>query len=279
MAQHGIEMILMRRLASHLTMPILLVDPEGDTIFFNRAAEAILGRQFDETGTIRRGEFSALFKPMNDDGTPMKREELPLFIATERQEAAYRSGRIEGLDGISRRIAGIGFPLVGQGDRMLGAVGIFWECDAPATSVASPAGPAPDLSAPGAGRPVEVILMRQLASYLATPIFLVGTDGKLIFYNEPAESLLGLRFDEADEMTLEEWAPALPATDEDGTSMDLDERPMIIALRKRTPAHRRFFLRGFDGVNREVEGTAFPLAGREGHQLGAVGIFWEAQGS
>jgi hypothetical protein len=31
--------------------------------------------------------------------------------------------------------------------------------------------------------PVELILMRQLASYLATPIFLVDADGTLVFYN------------------------------------------------------------------------------------------------
>jgi PAS domain-containing protein len=176
---------------------------------------------------------------------------------------------------VSRKIAGIGFPLVGQGDRMLGGVGIFWECDAPASGAAPPAGPAPDLSAPGADLPVEIILMRQLASYLAMNIFLVGLDGKLIFYNEPAESLLGLPFDETDELPLEEWASRLEATEEDGTSVDSEGRPMIAALRKRKPTHRRFFLRGFDGVKREVEGAAFPLAGLTGHQLGAVGVFWE----
>ena len=45
-----------------------------------------------------------------------------------------------------------------------------------------------------AQKDVEVILMRQLASYLAVPIFLVDPAGNLIFYNEPAERLLGRRF-------------------------------------------------------------------------------------
>ena len=30
---------------------------------------------------------------------------------------------------------------------------------------------------------IEVILMRQLASYLAMPIFVVDPDGNLLFYN------------------------------------------------------------------------------------------------
>ena len=55
-------------------------------------------------------------------------------------------------------------------------------------------------------KPVELILMRQLASSLAMPIFLVDAGGALAFYNEPAEALLGKRFDETGEMTVGEWA-------------------------------------------------------------------------
>jgi len=35
-------------------------------------------------------------------------------------------------------------------------------------------------------KPVELILMRQLASYLAMPIFVVDPVGNVLFYNEPA---------------------------------------------------------------------------------------------
>ena len=33
--------------------------------------------------------------------------------------------------------------------------------------------------------------MRELADHLATPIFVVDAAGDLLFYNEPAEKLLG----------------------------------------------------------------------------------------
>src|SRR5262245_2901198 len=43
---------------------------------------------------------------------------------------------------------------------------------------------------------VEMILVRQLASYLFVPVLVVDTTGTFIFYNEPAERILGVRFDE-----------------------------------------------------------------------------------
>jgi PAS domain-containing protein len=127
MPQHDIEIILLRQLASYLNVPILIVDPKGDLLFFNEAAEPILGRRFDETGSIRRGEWSALLKPADDDGAPVPREQQPLFIATEERRPAYRRGRIFGLDGVARQVEGIAIPLHRQGGHFLGAVGVFWE--------------------------------------------------------------------------------------------------------------------------------------------------------
>lgn len=55
-------------------------------------------------------------------------------------------------------------------------------------------------------RELEIILTRQLASYLATPAFIVDPEGNLLFYNDPAEALLGHRFDETGEMLAREWS-------------------------------------------------------------------------
>jgi PAS domain-containing protein len=161
---------------------------------------------------------------------------------------------------------------------MLGAVSMFWNPAAPPRPGVPRVGPL-DLASPGADRPVELLLMRQLASYLTTAIFLLGPDGTTLFYNEPAERLVGRRFDEIDEMSVEEWSALLPTTDEAGEPVDFEERPLIIALRRQLPAHRRFWIRGFDQVRQEIEGIAFPLVDNEGRQLGAVGIFWEHAGS
>jgi len=205
----------------------------------------------------------------------MKREEQPLFVATNRRRPCHRRFWMRGLDGEHREVESIAFPLVGQGERMLGAVGVFWDLAAPLRPGVPHAGPPLDLASPGADRPIELLLMRQLASYLTTVIFLVGPDGSVLFFNEPAEQLLGLRFEEAEPLATEEWTKRLESTDEAGESIPFDERPLIIALQRQQPAHRQFSIRGFDQALHRIEGLAFPLVGDASRQLGAVGIFWE----
>jgi len=118
--------------------------------------------------------------------------------------------------------------------------------------------------------------MRQLASYLAMPVFLVDTAGNLLFYNEPAETLLGRRFDEAGAMPMEIWFDIFSIRDESGSRIPLEAGPIAVALRDRQPAHRRLILTGFDGVEKVIESTVFPLEGQGGRHLGAVAIFWDA---
>ncbi|PYM54603.1 MAG: hypothetical protein DMD79_24305 [Candidatus Rokuibacteriota bacterium] len=126
-----------------------------------------------------------------------------------------------------------------------------------------------------AQKDVEVILMRQLASYLAMPIFLVDPAGNLLFYNEPAEALLGRRYDETGEMPIEEWSAIFVPVDESGAPFPPEDLPLAVALQKRRAAHRALWIRGFDGEFRRVNTTAFPLEGQGGRHLGAIALFWE----
>lgn len=123
---------------------------------------------------------------------------------------------------------------------------------------------------------VELILARHLASYLATPIFIVSPEGDLLYYNEPAESILGRRFEETGEMTASEWSTVFLPTDENGAPLPPEALPLMIALVERRPAHRSFWIVGLDGGHRHIGVTAFPLIGQAGRFLGAVAIFWEA---
>jgi hypothetical protein len=52
---------------------------------------------------------------------------------------------------------------------------------------------------------IQIILARQLASCMATPILLVDAEGTLIFYNEPAEAIMNRRFEETGEIPGDEW--------------------------------------------------------------------------
>jgi len=126
-----------------------------------------------------------------------------------------------------------------------------------------------------AHRDIEVILTRQLASCLATPIFLVDPAGTLVFYNEPAELILGQRFDETGEMPAEEWAAAYTVSDENGSPVTLEQLPLMIALRQHRPTYGRIRIVGLDNVRRLIEVTALPLIGEAGRDLGALALFWE----
>lgn len=126
-----------------------------------------------------------------------------------------------------------------------------------------------------AQREIEIILARQLASYLETPIFIVDPDGNLAYYNEAAEVILGKRFDETGEMSAQEWTNLFRPIDNEGDHLEPDDLPLVIALSQRQPAHSSFTIRGLDGVHRHIHVTAFPLIGQASRFLGAVAVFWE----
>jgi PAS domain-containing protein len=126
-----------------------------------------------------------------------------------------------------------------------------------------------------AQRDVGLILMRQLASGLDVPTLIADEAGDLLFFNEPAEQLLGRRFDEVGEASRDDRIRVFAFRDEDGNSLPADQVPLNVAMRELRPVHRRVIGRGFDGVDRKVEITAFPLLGAGGHLIGGVAMFWE----
>ena len=127
MPQQEIEVILARQLAEYLAMPIFIVDPAGNLLFYNEPAEGILGCRYDETGPMPAGQWSTIFQPVDQDGQPMPPEEVPLMVATSKRFPAHKSFWIQGLDENLRQIEVTAFPLIGQASRFLGAVAIFWE--------------------------------------------------------------------------------------------------------------------------------------------------------
>jgi PAS domain-containing protein len=124
-------------------------------------------------------------------------------------------------------------------------------------------------------QPIQIILMRRLAEYLSVPLFLVGPNGDLLFYNEPAEAILGRRFDETGAMSAKEWSSAFTPEDSEGHAVPPEDVPLMITITKKRPAYQRFFIRGLDGVRRHVEVASIPIAGLDGDFLGGVALFWE----
>jgi PAS domain-containing protein len=126
---------------------------------------------------------------------------------------------------------------------------------------------------------IEVILSRHLAEYLAMPIFIVNPDGDLVFYNEPAETILGRRYNETGPMSASVWSTVFHPMNAEGKPIPPGELPLMIAITQRRPAHKVFWIRGMDGNLREIEVTALPLIGQAGRFLGGIAIFWESAGT
>jgi PAS domain-containing protein len=123
--------------------------------------------------------------------------------------------------------------------------------------------------------PIELILARQVASYLTLPIILTDAQGDLVFYNEPAENLLGLTFDNTGPLPLTERIQALELRDENGAAVPFEDVPLVRALQLGRPDYQRLVMRGLDGIDRPIEATAFPLMRADGTLIGGIAIFWE----
>jgi PAS domain-containing protein len=122
---------------------------------------------------------------------------------------------------------------------------------------------------------IVLILARELASKLATAVFVVDPEGTAVYYNEVAEGLLGQTFAEAGELAKEQWGTVFMAQEADGSPVPVEHLPLGIALSKHEPAHRNFWIRSLDDIRREISVTAFPLFARAEEFVGAVAIFWE----
>jgi PAS domain-containing protein len=122
-----------------------------------------------------------------------------------------------------------------------------------------------------------LILARGLASSIATPMFLVDTEGTLVYYNEPAEVIFGETYAEAGELSPEEWSTRFyPEDPETGEKVGPEELPLSVALTERRPDHRLVTITGRDSQRRTIAVTAFPLFARTNEFVGGVAIFWEA---
>ena len=121
------ELFWTKALGRYVTMPIFVLDVEGNLAYFNRAAEPVLGRSYEEVGPLPSDEWGALWAPTNVEGTPIPVERLPVMVALLERRPVHAWLNIVGLDGVRRRVEATAFPLEGQDGNPLGAVVMFWE--------------------------------------------------------------------------------------------------------------------------------------------------------
>jgi PAS domain-containing protein len=123
-AQKPLELILARNLLTSVSTPAFLVAGDGQLLFYNEAAGALLGRSFEETGSRPAEEWIALFGPFDDDGEPMDYYSIPATQALREDRPYHGTFRICAANG-QEDIAASAIPIVGAGG-MSGGIVIFW---------------------------------------------------------------------------------------------------------------------------------------------------------
>lgn len=123
--QKPVELILARNLMSSLSTPAFLVDEGGVLVFYNEAAGTLLGKRFEEIGTVGPDEWVTIFGPFDTEGKPIPYDDLPLVVSIRDGRPAHERFLIRSSDGHPHTIEASAFPiLTPHGSR--GAITIFW---------------------------------------------------------------------------------------------------------------------------------------------------------
>jgi PAS domain-containing protein len=131
----SLPLILARELAANLATAMFLIDARGMLVFYNEAAELILGKPFAEVGEIDALEWGAMLQLSEPDGTPLGRGNSPAGIAFFEQRPAHHVLQARDHDGLVRVVEVTAYPLFGAVDDLHGVVAVFWE-DTAADAVA-----------------------------------------------------------------------------------------------------------------------------------------------
>ncbi|MDM9630114.1 PAS domain-containing protein [Robiginitalea aurantiaca] len=127
MSGHAIELILSRQLADCLSVPVFIVDPKGNLLFYNTPAEQVLGKKFEDTGQMSVGDWGTSFNPHDEEGNPIPPEGLPLVQTIKTELPAHRTFWINSLENKSTRISVTSIPIIGRSEVFSGAMAIFWD--------------------------------------------------------------------------------------------------------------------------------------------------------
>jgi len=124
--QKQLVLILARAFASNLSTPTLIADARGYLVFYNEAAEAVIGRRFSEAGEMPLADWLAAFEPRTTSLQPLPPEQRPPRIAFDERRPAHLRYLVTSADDVEREIEVTAFPLFAHTDEFVGIVVIFW---------------------------------------------------------------------------------------------------------------------------------------------------------
>jgi PAS domain-containing protein len=125
-SQKPLELILARNLLTSLSTPAFLLDGEASVVFYNEAAAALLGRSFEEAGTMTAEQWTHAFGPFGKDGAPVDVDTLAVTEAIRAGRPAHASFEIRTASGSMAPIEASAFPIVAGDQGSSGAMILFW---------------------------------------------------------------------------------------------------------------------------------------------------------
>lgn len=131
----SLPLILARELGANLATPMFLIDAAGTLVFYNEAAELLIGRPFSELGEIPALDFGEELHLSDAEGAPVRRRDTPAGIAFFERRPAHKLLVATAYDGQRRRVEVTAYPLFGATDEMHGVLTVFWEVRTPTDDV------------------------------------------------------------------------------------------------------------------------------------------------
>jgi PAS domain-containing protein len=114
----------------------------------------------------------------------------------------------------------------------------------------------------------------QIAKTLGMPTAVIDGTGDLIYFNPPAERMIGRAFADVGELPISTWVDTFDPESLDGKPLSLPELPPGVALIEGRPAQGSVRMCGLDGVEHLVAVTALPLF-EDVDLVGVLIVFWE----
>jgi PAS domain S-box-containing protein len=113
--------MLARGVAANLSVPISVLDADGNLVFFNKAAEEMHGMTFEDAGELPASEWPKVFS------ITVPLEELPVGVALFERRPVHTTVPFTGADGVPHEVSVTAFPLMGREEELHGAFAIFWQ--------------------------------------------------------------------------------------------------------------------------------------------------------
>jgi PAS domain-containing protein len=127
--QKNLVLILAREFASKLATATFLTDESGDLVYYNEAAEELLGQPYAQMGELPAARWADLWAITDLEGSPLESEQTPGGRALLERRPVHFPVRITALDDVRRELSVTALPLFAHPGELVGMLAIFWQPD------------------------------------------------------------------------------------------------------------------------------------------------------